>query len=154
MPALSSADPPPRTIYSLGTSTRPWEKFVAILKSFAIEALVDVRRFPQSRRYPYFSQENLAANSPREGTQYFYLGKELGGFRRPDYMAYMASEPFRSGIDQVEAIGRRHRAAFFCSEALPWRCHRRFIARELMQRGWQVIHILDEKRVWEPEEPK
>ena len=32
-----------------------------------------------------------------------------------------------------------------CAEKFPWACHRNYIASTLKQRGWQVIHILDEK---------
>jgi hypothetical protein len=49
---------------------------------------------------------------------------------------------------RLERIARERKMAFICAERLPWRCHRRFIARELEKRGWQVIHIIDKGRDW------
>jgi hypothetical protein len=33
-----------------------------------------------------------------------------------------------------------------CAERLPERCHRRFIARSLEERGWQTVHLIDADR--------
>jgi uncharacterized protein (DUF488 family) len=39
--------------------------------------------------------------------------------------------------------------AIFCAERSPWRCHRRLIGRSLQERGWKVVHILEEGEAWE-----
>jgi uncharacterized protein (DUF488 family) len=31
-----------------------------------------------------------------------------------------------------------------------WKCHRRFIAGELIQEGWKVVHSIEKGRVWIP----
>lgn len=36
------------TVYTLGHSNLPWEKFTNLLKEYCIELVVDVRRFPTS----------------------------------------------------------------------------------------------------------
>ncbi len=136
-------------LYTIGTSTRPLGEFLTLLKAYGIEAAVDVRSFPVSR-FPHFSKEFLEKNFPLEGILYFYLGKELGGFRKGGYAAHRKSELFKRGIEQLERLGRQWKTVFFCSERFPWRCHRRWIAEELMERGWEVIHILEEGRVWIP----
>ncbi len=138
---------PDRVIYSIGTSTRTLEEFLSIIKEYKIDVLVDIRSFPKSR-FPHFIKGNLEKSLNSIGIQYFYLGKELGGFRKGGYIAYMESENFGKGLELLEEIGREKRAAFFCSERFPWRCHRRWVAGRLMQKGWKVIHIIEKGRVW------
>jgi len=120
---------------------------VALLKRFGVEVVIDVRRFPSSR-FPYFSREELAISLPLQGIDYYHLGEKLGGYRRGGYEAFSATEEFRQGLGDLEEIARRRTAAIVCAERLPWRCHRRFIGAELSRRGWQVVHIIDEKRSW------
>lgn len=137
-------------IYTLGTSGRSFDEFLALLKEHEIQAGVDIRSFPTSR-FPHFKKEYLQRRLESEGIQYFYLGKELGGFRKGGYLAYMESESFRIGLKRLEEVGREKRSAFFCAEKFPWRCHRRWVAAKLMQRGWKVIHIIERGRVWIPD---
>lgn len=135
------------TIYSLGTSTRPIDEFLALLKVYGIQIAVDVRSFPVSR-FPHFSRESLERRLLQEGVLYYYLGKELGGFRKGGYATHRRSELFKKGIDELERVAERGKTVFFCSERFPWRCHRRWIAEELTERGWKVIHILEAGKVW------
>ena len=121
-----------------------------MLKAFAIETVVDVRRFPTSR-FEHFKRENLAQLLRGEGLGYLYLGTELGGYRRGGYRSFVTTEEFGKGLRTVEEVARGRKAVIMCSERLPWRCHRRFIGRELLRRGWRVSHVIDEKRSWEPQ---
>ena len=138
-------------VYTLGTSTRTWEEFVALLKYLGVEVVVDVRRFPTSR-FEYFQKEELARLLPKEGIAYSHLGERLGGYRRGGYQAFLAREEFRRGLEEVEEIARERKTAIVCAERLPWRCHRRFIGMELERQGWQVIHVIDERRSWKSKE--
>ena len=70
-----------KIIYTIGHSTRTLEHFVAMLQSFSIEMVVDIRSFPGSRRYPHFNKENLEISLPEKNINYVHL-KLLGG-RRP-----------------------------------------------------------------------
>ena len=141
--------PSPETIYSIGTSSRGPEEFLKVLKAYGIERVVDVRRFPTSR-YEHFRKENLMALLESEGIEYVYMGRELGGYRKGGYEAYMDGEEFKEALELLEALGREKATAFLCSERLPWRCHRRFIGVALARRGWDVIHIVEEGRTWRP----
>jgi uncharacterized protein (DUF488 family) len=47
------------TIWTIGHSTRSIEEFLVVLAAHGIEALADVRRFPGSRRLPWFGAERL-----------------------------------------------------------------------------------------------
>ena len=136
-----------RLVYTLGTSTRSLEEFVALLKRSGVEVVIDVRRFPGSR-FPYFSREELSRSVQPQGIDYYHLGEKLGGYRRGGYEAFSATEEFKQGLAELEEIACQRTAAIVCAERLPWRCHRRFIGAELSRRGWQVVHIIDEKRSW------
>ncbi|RMG65826.1 MAG: DUF488 domain-containing protein [Calditrichaeota bacterium] len=145
-PALSSAG----RIFTVGTSNRTEQAFLALLRAYGIEQLVDVRRFPTSQRFPHFKKEALAAACRSAGLHYLWLGDLLGGYRKGGYEAYMQTPGFAQGLNRLERLAQEHPTAFCCSERLPWKCHRRFIARALESRGWQVVHILDEDRIWTP----
>ncbi len=109
--------------------------------------MADVRSFPQSR-FEHFKKENLVRILEEEGFSYVYLGSELGGFRKGGYQAYTKSGAYLEGILRLERNAREGITAFICAERFPWKCHRRFIALSLEERGWQVVHILEEDRVW------
>ena len=127
-----------------------------------IELLADVRRFPGSRRYPHFNQEELAASLASTGIDYRHF-VELGGRRTsrlPDspntawrvesfnaYADYTQSAEFQKALDELMAAAKQQRTAIMCSEALPHKCHRRLIADALVVRGWQVHHLLTPKRI-------
>jgi uncharacterized protein (DUF488 family) len=146
-----------RRLWTVGHSTRSAEEFNEILAAHHIEALIDVRSFPGSRRYPQFNKQQLASSLPAKSIAYFHL-PQLGG-RRParkdsintcwknssfrGYADHMESEEFRQGIERLLEIAGESKAAIMCAEALWWRCHRSLISDFLKARGVEVIHILD-----------
>ncbi|MFI5294668.1 MAG: DUF488 family protein [Thermodesulfovibrionales bacterium] len=138
-----------KIIYTLGTDRRSREDFIEILLSYGIEAFLDVRSFPRSKD-PLFHRDTLEELLPMHGIQYHFLGKELGGLRRGGYVAYIVTEDFQKGIDSVETIAAERISVIACSEKLPWKCHRKWISRELHKRGWRVEHIIDKGKVWVP----
>jgi uncharacterized protein (DUF488 family) len=117
-------------IYSLGTSNRTAGEFLDLFAEHGIEVGVDIRSFPTSR-YPHFIKQPLQNFLESNGIQYEYLGKELGGFRKGGYPAYMETDSFRKGLERLEEVGRGRKSAFFCSEKFPWRCHRRWVAKKI-----------------------
>lgn len=138
-----------KLMYTLGTSTWLPEEFIGLLKKHGIEAVVDVRRFPSSR-FEHFCGGNLARLLDEAGIEYISMGQELGGYRKGGYGAFSDTSEFQDGVSKLEETARRKTVAIVCAERLPWRCHRRFIGFELEKRGWQVVHIIDEKRYWQP----
>jgi len=137
-----------KIIFTMGTSNRTFEEFVEMLRTYKIEMVIDVRSFPTSK-FPHFQKEALAQSLAEENLGYFYLGKELGGFRQGGYEAYTQTLEYLVGMELLERMASRCRSVVICAERLPWRCHRRFIGRSLQERGWQVKHVIDEKRIWE-----
>jgi uncharacterized protein (DUF488 family) len=145
------------TIWTIGHSTHSIEDFLALLATYRIETIVDVRRFPGSRKYPQYGQQALAATLAAHGIGYAWL-PALGGRRRasPDspntawrsaafrgYADYMASAAFAQGMGQLLDLANGSRTSLMCAEAVWWRCHRSLIADALCVRGIDVVHILD-----------
>jgi uncharacterized protein (DUF488 family) len=146
-----------KAIWTIGHSTRSLEEFVALLSSFSIKTLVDIRNYPGSRRYPHFNKESLEVSLPSKQVNYLHL-KELGGRRRPapnsvntawrneafrGYADYMETDNFSKAIESLEAIAESERTAYMCSEALWWSCHRALVSDFLKSKGWTVMHIMD-----------
>jgi uncharacterized protein (DUF488 family) len=154
--SIASLKGTPR-LWTIGHSTRSAEEFNGILAAHEIEALIDVRSFPGSRRYPQFNKQQLASALSENSIAYFHL-PELGGRRqtRKDskntawknqsfrgYADHMETAEFQLGIERLMEIAGVNRAAIMCAEALWWRCHRSLISDFLKVRGVEVIHILD-----------
>jgi uncharacterized protein (DUF488 family) len=146
---LTSTGP---TTFTIGHSTHEPDAFVRLLRAFDLEIVVDVRRYPGSRRLPWTNAPELERLLPID---YLHLG-ELGGRRRPSadspndhwendgfrgYADHMASAEFASGFDRLCRFARRRRVVVMCAEALWWRCHRRLIADALLVHDFEVRHI-------------
>jgi uncharacterized protein (DUF488 family) len=134
-------------IWTIGTSNRSIEEFLHVLEVYQIEAVIDVRRFPTSK-HNHFKQENLEASLNQSGIAYHHV-TELGGYRRGGYREYMTTAEFEQGLRYVEELASSQRVALMCAELLFFRCHRRFIADALKERGHTILHIIDEKRSYE-----
>lgn len=160
MPDPSAAAPVPATVWTIGHSTRSWDEFLALLAAHRIEAIADVRRFPGSRRYPWFASEAMAEQLPVAGVDYLWL-PQLGGRRRAQpgspngawrnaafqgYADHMDSAEFAQGLDRALDMAGRRRTALMCAEAVWWRCHRRLVSDLLTHRGITVCHILDARQ--------
>jgi uncharacterized protein (DUF488 family) len=150
-----SADP--ATLWTIGHSTRALDVFLGLLDEYRIEAIADVRRFPGSRRYPYFASEALAQSLPAHGIVYQWMPK-LGGRRKVQpgstntawrnasfqgYADYTASAEFGEGLAELLKLAAGKRTAMMCAEAVWWRCHRSIVSDVLKLRGIEVIHITD-----------
>lgn len=138
-----------KRIFTLGTDRRSEEDFVEILHAYAVEALIDVRSVPKSK-ISTFNRHSLEGLLKNEGMEYHYLGAELGGFRKGGYIAYILTDDFLRGIEKLESIAGNRLSVIICAERFPWKCHRKWISRELHRRGWHVEHVIDKGKVWVP----
>lgn len=118
------------------------------------QTLVDVRRYPGSRRNPQFNQGVLASALTTAGIRYIHaeaLGGRLSGepgeerfgcIRTPAFRSYAA----RMGTPQWQQAlaGALDGPApcFLCAETSWRRCHRRLIADLLVARRYEVRHLL------------
>jgi uncharacterized protein (DUF488 family) len=149
------------TIWTVGHSTRSSNEFTQLLLDREIEALVDVRSFPGSRRYPHFNRIHLAEQLQSNDVEYFHL-PSLGGRRKPRadsqntawqnasfraYADHMESEEFKQGIRELLRIGSLKRTAIMCAEAVWWSCHRSLISDYLKSNDVEVLHIVNPNRV-------
>ncbi len=145
-----------KIVWTIGHSTRSFEDFLALLNSFQITLVADIRSYPGSRKFPQFNKESLEITLPENHIQYVHL-KELGGRRKvkPDskntgwrnfafrgYADYMETDSFKEGITELERIALNQRIAYMCSEAVWWCCHRSMVSDYLKLKGWKVMHIM------------
>ena len=149
-----------KIIYTIGHSTRTQDEFIAMLLSFKIELLADIRSYPGSKRYPHFNKENLQKVLPGHKIIYQHF-PELGGRRKTSkdsknsawkndafrgYADYMETQDFKRGIVKLEDIASHYTTAYMCSEAVWWRCHRSMVSDYLKWKGWKVLHIMAENK--------
>jgi uncharacterized protein (DUF488 family) len=141
-------------VFTIGHGTRPAAELVDCLVAAQVETLVDVRRFPVSRRNPQFGGEALAATLAEAGIEYRHA-VELGGRRSgepgEERFACIVTPAFRSYAARMgtDAWQRALAAAlaepapcFLCAETVWWRCHRKLIAELLAARGHDVVHLI------------
>ena len=142
---------------SIGHSTLALEDFLARLTAHGVATVADVRRFPGSRRYPWFDGGALARSLKAAGIGYAHL-EALGGRRAPSdlpeelngawrnasfhaYADHMRSAEFRAGLDALRSLATAGPTVAMCAEALPWRCHRFLLSDALFARGVVVRHV-------------
>lgn len=149
---MTGADGPRLLTFGHGTASR--DELLAVLRGAGVEAVVDVRRFPGSRRHPHVARDELAQWLPAAGVAYRWeqrLGGrrsrakvpddgagEGGGVADPDpwwrvaafaaYAAHTRTDEFRAAMAELVEGAARARTTVLCSESLWWRCHRRLVA--------------------------
>ena len=149
-------EPQHKAIWTIGHSTRTIQEFIAMLQSFKIETVADVRHYPGSRKFPHFNKDELCVSLSKSDIGYTHI-VELGGRRKANkeskntawqhpafraYADYMETGSFKEGISLLEDIATKKRTAYMCSEAVWWRCHRSMISDYLKVNGWKVMHIM------------
>ncbi len=144
-------------IFTLGHSNHPFNRFLGLLSQHQVEGLVDIRRFPSSRKYPHFNRDKLAAALAEHGFHYHWfeplggrrhkqldnsanVGRENPSFR--NYADYMMTPCFRNAIDKLLGVAKETRTAIMCAEGLYWQCHRRLVSDYLIANGVTVEHIM------------
>ena len=146
-------------VFTVGHGARSADALIAVLQSARVSTLVDVRRFPGSRRHPHFAREALTASVPAAGISYEWQGEALGGRRSArtpsrhtallneafgGYADHMDTAEFRNAVDELGSRARAgERLAVMCAETLWWRCHRSFVADAFVCRGVDVVHLTD-----------
>jgi len=146
-------------VWTIGHSTRSAAEFRDVLATYGIELVIDVRRFPGSRRLPQFAADALRRDLERQGISYRWLsslgGRRRGtgnsinqGWRHESFRAYadhLATEEFADGLGELVMLANGVRTVIMCAELLWWRCHRRLIADVLVSLGISTIHIRDDR---------
>jgi uncharacterized protein (DUF488 family) len=145
-----------RALFTIGHSNQPLESFLGLLKTHDIRLLADIRRYPGSRKWPWFGRDTLPKSLKAQGIAYRHF-PELGGRRKPGpdspndawrvpqfqaYADYMATPGFRAALDDLLALLPDGPVAVMCAEVLPWRCHRNLLSDSVLVRGIPVFHIM------------
>lgn len=145
------------TVFTIGHSTRPADELVGLLHGNGVRLLVDVRRFPGSRRHPQYNREALARTLEGAGIGYRHeedlggrregarLDSPNGGWRNASFRAYadhLGTPAFAEAVARLLADAASGPVAIMCAEAVPWRCHRQLIADALVAGGAEVRHIV------------
>lgn len=151
-------------VFTVGHSTRTIPEFAALLQQGQVDLVVDIRSTPRSRSNPQFNIDFLP-----EALANWQIGHvriaELGGRRSKsksippetnafwinqsfhNYADYALSDAFHVGLDALAELSRERRCAIMCSEAVWWRCHRRFVADYLLHDQRSVFHLMGADRV-------
>ena len=145
-----------KSIWTIGHSTRSLKEFIEMLQSFQIELVVDIRRFPGSKRYPHFNKDALQGSLSANKIEYTHIEK-LGGRRKPvsnshnnawrveafrGYADYMETKDFHQAVEELELLASKNKVAYMCSEAVWWSCHRSLVSDYLKFKGSLVVHIM------------
>jgi len=139
------------TIYTIGHSNHPLDRFLSNLSAYNVRTVVDVRTRPTSR-FPHFRQRALKEALSQTGIEYLFYGEELGGHPKNKefydasnhviYERVAATPSFRRGIKNLITLSSNTTAALLCAEGDPAKCHRHpLISRYLLERGLEVLHI-------------
>jgi uncharacterized protein (DUF488 family) len=125
-----------------------------MLLEAGVNSLVDIRRYPGSRRNPQFNGPAIEAAVTDAGIGYRHA-VELGGRRSGEpgeerfgcirvgaFRSYAARMTTLAWQEALAAALLEPAPCFMCAET-PWqKCHRRFVAELLWARGHEVIHLI------------
>jgi uncharacterized protein (DUF488 family) len=125
-----------------------------MLRKAGVQTLVDVRRYPGSRRNPQFNQGGLGDALAAAGIRYIHAGA-LGGrlsdepgeerfscIRTTAFRSYAARMGTPEWQQALAGALEEPALCFLCAETGWRRCHRRLIADLLVARRYEVLHLL------------
>ncbi|MGV0741454.1 DUF488 domain-containing protein [Mycolicibacterium sp. XJ870] len=153
-------------LMSVGHGTLDKTALTTLLSDAGVEAVVDIRRYPNSRHNPDVEGRAMS-RWLSQATIDYRADARLGGRRRlpadavredtwwrveqfAAYAAYTRTEPFAEGLAELleQAAGRS--TVMMCSESVWWRCHRRLVADVAALRfGVTVRHLMHDGRLVE-----
>ena len=144
-----------KPLYTIGHGNRKSEDFLALLKEFGIEYLIDVRSQPYSKFNPQYNQNDLKFFLERNGIKYVFMGDNIGG--RPkdtscydnegkvDYEAVKTKEFFINGIERLKtAYNKDINVVIMCSESKPCECHRSKLIGRVLNTDKIILKHIDE----------
>jgi uncharacterized protein (DUF488 family) len=149
-------------LLTVGHGTAGRDELVGLFRDAGVTDVVDVRRFPGSRRHPHVAREEMRRWLPEAGIGYRW-DERLGGRRRPDpasphrglrneqfraYADHMETPAFAAALGELLSEAAEGTVAAMCSESVWWRCHRRLISdRVQLLHGEVVRHLMHDGRL-------
>ena len=121
-----------RRIFTVGHSNLSFEQFASLLKVCEIGLVVDIRRYPSSRKFPHFNRPILRELVAAENIDYLWL-ESLGGRRHSvkevesvnvglksmgfrNYADYMSTEEFQLAVRNLLSAVAKSTTAVMCAE--------------------------------------
>lgn len=155
--------PQPGSLLTIGHGTSDRTELTHRLLGANITSLVDVRRFPGSRRDPEVSREAMEVWVRDEGIGYAWE-QRLGGRRQVAksddtdswwrvqafraYAAHTRTAEFQAAMSELVSQLRDGTVAVMCSEFVWWRCHRRIISDvAMLVHDVPVVHVMPDGRL-------
>lgn len=145
-----------KALYTIGHGNRKPEDFLALLKDYGIEYLIDVRSQPYSKFNPQYNQNDLKFFLERNNIKYVFMGETIGG--RPkdrtcyddedkvDYEVVKTKEFFLQGISRLKtAYEKDINVVIMCSESKPCECHRSKLIGKVLNNDNIILKHIDEK---------
>jgi uncharacterized protein (DUF488 family) len=157
-------------LLTFGHGTAGEDEIVAALHGAGVETVVDVRRYPGSRRHPHVARREVERWLPAADIGYRW-DPRLGGRREPSdtsphvglrnrsfraYADHMESEEFSAAVHDLLDSAAEVRTVIICAESVWWRCHRRMIADAVtLLHNAEVHHLMHDGRLarHEPTDP-
>jgi len=151
-------------LLTVGHGTLDRAGFGELLRAVGAAALVDVRRFPGSRRNLDVARDVLPSWLPDEGVSYRW-DERLGGRRRIPpgeeprdtwwrveafraYSAWTRTPEFGEALTELLDDAAERTVVIMCSESVWWRCHRRVISDvAVLARKAEVRHLMHDGRL-------
>ncbi|MBA3372914.1 MAG: DUF488 domain-containing protein [Euzebyaceae bacterium] len=149
-------------VLTVGHGTLAQPDLAGLLKNAGVRRLVDIRRYPGSRRHPHVAREAMQRWLLDAGVAYRWA-EDLGGRRdvppdSPDlalrnasfrgYAAHMRTPAFTAALRGILDEAEQATTVLLCSESLWWRCHRRLVAdAALLLHDAEVTHLLHDGRL-------
>jgi uncharacterized protein (DUF488 family) len=142
-------------IYTVGYTSFQLGDFVNVLKSFGIQAVIDVRSQPNSEHYPNYDRDNLNNVLNANGIQYRNYIREFGARQNEkcyfspegilDFEKFTKSNAFLQGYNKIAKNSDKYTFALMCAEKKASTCHRSImITRIFSDNGYDVKHILQD----------
>lgn len=149
---------------SVGHGALDRSALAGLLRDAGVEALVDIRRYPNSRHNPDVATTAIAEWAPAAGLDYRWE-QRLGGRRSlpagaetedpwwrvkqfAAYAAYTRTDAFADALGELVEQSQRQHTAMMCSESVWWRCHRRIVADvAVLKLSVPVGHLMHDGRI-------
>jgi len=145
-----------KNLFTIGHSNHTLGRFLELLGSQGVEAVIDIRSAPYSRYCPQYNKEVLEKSIKSRGMEYIFLGRELGGKRNEEScyvdgkikFELIAKLPiFQVGLERVIQEAEKQKVALMCAESEPLDCHRTILVCRQLKKinpDLQITHILSD----------
>ena len=139
-------------LYTIGHGTVNVSDFIATIRKYDINAIVDVRSIPYSKYVNAYNRENIEYTLKENKISYIYMGDLLGARynnsvffnedRRVIFKKVQKTANFNKGIERIiNGINKGFTISLMCSEEDAFVCHRFGLISVYIRDKVNIIHI-------------